>query len=203
MRPLYWLSYLIWYRGQSSSDPCSLPVRLEDTKHGGCDPAQAAWRAGRAAPAAGAAAAAAVAAAVGGGPAGAKAKPMGNGAGPDVRLSPHTSLESTPFPQTPRGFTGSGVVGGSGNSAGSLAPAAPLMDPNRAFQARPVWLGFWQGRGLGIRGASAPTTALARLAPAVPLMDPDSLIAVADTSRALEIQHFQAALKPNRASQAQ
>ena len=65
------------------------------------------------------------------------AEPMGNGAGPDVRLSPHTSLESTPFPQTPRGFTGSGgVVGGSGNSAGSLTPAAPLMDPNRAFQAR-------------------------------------------------------------------
>jgi hypothetical protein len=65
-----------------------------------------------------------------------KGRPMGNGAGPDVRLSPHTSLESTPFPQTPRGFTGSGVVGGS-NSAGSLTPAAPLMDPNRAFQARP------------------------------------------------------------------
>ncbi|KAK9843414.1 hypothetical protein WJX81_000935 [Elliptochloris bilobata] len=81
-----------------------------------------------------AAVAAAAAAAAGAG--GAGGKPMGNGAGPDVRLSPHTSLESTPFPQTPRGFTGSGgVVGGSGNSAGSLTPAAPLMDPNRAFQA--------------------------------------------------------------------
>lgn len=67
-----------------------------------------------------------------------KAKSMGNGAGPDVRLSPHTSLESTPFPQTPRGFTRSGVVGGSGNSAGGLTPAAPLMDPNRAFQVHPA-----------------------------------------------------------------
>ena len=56
---------------------------------------------------------------------------MQNGTGPDVRLSPHTSLESTPFPSTPPGLSHSGVVG----SAGSATPAQAVMDPNRAFQA--------------------------------------------------------------------
>lgn len=62
--------------------------------------------------------------------AGGKAK-LQNGTGPDVRLSPHTSLESTPFPSTPPGLSHSGVVG----SAGSATPAQAVMDPNRAFQA--------------------------------------------------------------------
>jgi hypothetical protein len=58
--------------------------------------------------------------------------PLQNGTtGPDVRLSPHTSLESTPFPSTPPGLSHSGVVG----SAGSATPAQAVMDPNRAFQA--------------------------------------------------------------------
>ena len=48
-----------------------------------------------------------------------------------MRLSPHTSLESTPFPSTPPGLSHSGVVG----SAGSATPAQAVMDPNRAFQA--------------------------------------------------------------------
>lgn len=45
-----------------------------------------------------------------------------------------TSLESSPFPQTPPGLSGSGVVG-SGGSVGSLTPAQQLKDPARAFQA--------------------------------------------------------------------
>jgi hypothetical protein len=53
-----------------------------------------------------------------------------------VRLSPHTSLDSTPFPSTPPGLSTSGVVGASGGGGSQAAPAAGgAMDPNRAFQA--------------------------------------------------------------------
>ena len=59
-----------------------------------------------------------------------------NGAGLDVRLSTHASLDSTPFPSTPPGLSHSGVVGASGGASGQGAPAAGgASDPNRAFQA--------------------------------------------------------------------